>query len=87
MKGSRSQLTLQRLALDTISLCAFDYRFNNFYREDMHPFVDAMVSSVDFLSDLERLMVFSKPVNEPSVSKFSSLSIVMMTQGLKLISN
>ena len=50
MKESRSQLTLQRLALDTISLCAFDYRFNNFYREDMHPFVNAMVSSesVDF---------------------------------------
>lgn len=32
-----------RLTLDTIALCGFGYRFNSFYREDAHPFVDAMV--------------------------------------------
>ena len=31
------------LTLDTIGLCGFDYRFNSFYRDDNHPFVDAMV--------------------------------------------
>lgn len=31
-----------RLALDTISLCSMDYRFNSYYRDDMHPFIEAM---------------------------------------------
>ncbi|KAF7535706.1 hypothetical protein G7Z17_g13162 [Cylindrodendrum hubeiense] len=31
-----------RLALDTLALCAMDFRFNSYYREDMHPFVAAM---------------------------------------------
>jgi cytochrome P450 / NADPH-cytochrome P450 reductase len=33
-----------RLTLDTIALCAMGARFNSFYTENMHPFVDAMVS-------------------------------------------
>lgn len=32
-----------RLTLDSIALCAMDKRFNSFYHEKMHPFVDAMV--------------------------------------------
>jgi cytochrome P450 / NADPH-cytochrome P450 reductase len=28
-----------RLTLDTIALCAFDYRFNSLYEKEMHPFV------------------------------------------------
>ncbi|EUC47483.1 hypothetical protein COCMIDRAFT_35012 [Bipolaris oryzae ATCC 44560] len=35
-----------RLTLDTIALCAMDYRFNSYYSERMHPFIDAMA---DFL--------------------------------------
>jgi cytochrome P450/NADPH-cytochrome P450 reductase len=35
------------LALDTIGLAGFDYRFNSFYREDNHPFVNAMVRALD----------------------------------------
>jgi cytochrome P450 / NADPH-cytochrome P450 reductase len=31
-----------RLALDTIALCAMDYRFNSYYRDGMHPFIQAM---------------------------------------------
>jgi cytochrome P450/NADPH-cytochrome P450 reductase len=34
------------LTLDTIGLCGFDYRFNSFYRDRNHPFVDAMVDSL-----------------------------------------
>ncbi|CAF1025819.1 unnamed protein product [Rotaria sp. Silwood1] len=33
-----------RLTLDTIALCGFDYRFNSFYRNEMHPFVGAMAN-------------------------------------------
>ena len=35
-----------RLTLDTIALCAFDYRFNSFYERDMHPFVGAMMRAL-----------------------------------------
>src|ERR1700724_2902407 len=35
------------LALDTVGLCGFDYRFNSFYREDYHPFVAALVRSLE----------------------------------------
>lgn len=31
-----------RLTLDTIALCSMDYRFNSFYDEKMHPFVENM---------------------------------------------
>ncbi|KAF3175883.1 hypothetical protein TWF788_008353 [Orbilia oligospora] len=37
-----------RLTLDTIALCAMGARFNSFYTENQHPFVDAMV---DFLTE------------------------------------
>jgi cytochrome P450/NADPH-cytochrome P450 reductase len=33
---------MTRLTLDTIGLCGFDYRFNSFYRERPHPFIEAM---------------------------------------------
>lgn len=31
-----------RLALDTLALCSMDYRFNSFYHDEMHPFIEAM---------------------------------------------
>ncbi len=31
-----------RLSFDTVGLCGFGYRFNSFYRETPHPFVEAM---------------------------------------------
>lgn len=31
-----------RLTLDSIAICAMDTRFNSFYTEGMHPFVEAM---------------------------------------------
>ena len=38
---------MTRLTLDTIALCAFDYRFNSFYQNEMHPFVAAMVGALE----------------------------------------
>ncbi|HZD47977.1 MAG TPA: cytochrome P450 [Silvibacterium sp.] len=38
---------MTRLTLDTIALCAFDYRFNSFYKTEMHPYVSAMVFTLD----------------------------------------
>lgn len=31
-----------RLTLDTLALCSMDYRFNSFYHDEMHPFIEAM---------------------------------------------
>jgi cytochrome P450/NADPH-cytochrome P450 reductase len=33
---------MTRLTLDTIGLCGFGYRFNSFYRERPHPFINSM---------------------------------------------
>ncbi|GIO28964.1 MULTISPECIES: bifunctional cytochrome P450/NADPH--P450 reductase [Paenibacillus] len=47
---------MTRLTLDTIGLCGFSYRFNSFYREDNHPFIDAMVRALDEgMNQLHRL--------------------------------
>ena len=35
------------LALDTIGVCGFDYRFNSFYRADFHPFIDALTRTLE----------------------------------------
>lgn len=37
-----------RLTLDTLALCAMDFRFNSFYSESMHPFVSSMVSFLKY---------------------------------------
>jgi cytochrome P450/NADPH-cytochrome P450 reductase len=38
---------MTRLTLDTIALCGFAYRLNSFYQNEMHPFVEAMVRSLE----------------------------------------
>jgi len=35
-----------RLTLDTIALASFDFRFNSFYDQKLHPFVNAMVDNL-----------------------------------------
>lgn len=35
-------MDMVRLTLDTIGVCGFGYRFNSFYREDFHPFIEAL---------------------------------------------
>lgn len=37
---------MTRLTLDTIALCGFGYRFNSFYRDTQHPFIDAMLGTL-----------------------------------------
>jgi cytochrome P450/NADPH-cytochrome P450 reductase len=37
---------MTRLTLDTIALCGFGYRFNSFYRDTPHPFIDAMMRTL-----------------------------------------
>jgi cytochrome P450/NADPH-cytochrome P450 reductase len=52
---------MTRLTLDTIGLCAFSYRFNSFYSDQPHPFVAAMVDSLEYATvGLSRLPIQQK---------------------------
>ncbi|WP_153505232.1 bifunctional cytochrome P450/NADPH--P450 reductase [Cumulibacter manganitolerans] len=53
---------MTRLTLDTIALCAFDYRFNSFYADDLHPFVGAMVRSLVEAGDRSRRLPQVQPL-------------------------
>jgi cytochrome P450/NADPH-cytochrome P450 reductase len=44
-----------RLTLDTIALCAMDYRFNSFYQDELHPFVQAMTNVLKSRSNASQL--------------------------------
>lgn len=47
---------MTRLAMDTIGLCGFNYRFNSFYRDQPHPFVTSMVRALEeSLNQAQRL--------------------------------
>ncbi|KAF2272549.1 bifunctional P-450/NADPH-P450 reductase [Westerdykella ornata] len=43
-----------RLTLDTIALCAMDYRFNSYYYESLHPFIAAMAEFLKTSGDRAR---------------------------------
>jgi cytochrome P450/NADPH-cytochrome P450 reductase len=43
-----------RLTLDTIALCAMDFRFNSYYSDDMHPFIQAMSDFLKVSGDRAR---------------------------------
>jgi cytochrome P450/NADPH-cytochrome P450 reductase len=47
---------MTRLTLDTIALCGFGYRFNSFYRDTQHPFVQAMIDSLDESLKRQRML-------------------------------
>ena len=47
---------MTRLTLDTIALCGFSYRFNSFYREGQHPFVEAMMGALYETQARQRLL-------------------------------
>jgi len=52
---------MTRLAMDTIGLCGFNYRFNSFYRDQPHPFVTSMVRALDeSLNQAQRLGIQDK---------------------------
>src|SRR5579859_4785331 len=52
---------MTRLTLDTIGLCGFNYRFNSFYREEPHPFVQSMVGALgEAMESSNRLHIQNK---------------------------
>ncbi|EWC47314.1 hypothetical protein DRE_03433 [Drechslerella stenobrocha 248] len=66
-----------RLTLDTITLCAMGARFNSFYTQDQHPFVDAMV---DFLIECgnrgRRLPAMNRIMTGTSEAYFKNIDLM-----------
>lgn len=56
------------LALDTIGVCGFDFRFNSFYREDYHPFIDALTRTLETCM-VQRGLPFEKVVLKKRIAK------------------
>ncbi|EMD67880.1 hypothetical protein COCSADRAFT_352953 [Bipolaris sorokiniana ND90Pr] len=54
-----------RLTLDTIALCGFSHRFNSFYRDTMHPFIESMNH---FLHDADKASGLPKIFNSLRLS-------------------
>jgi cytochrome P450/NADPH-cytochrome P450 reductase len=63
------------LTLDTIGLAGFDYRFNSFYREKNHPFVNAMVRALELTMEtrglpLEHIVRMDREIKLKSDAKY-----------------
>jgi cytochrome P450/NADPH-cytochrome P450 reductase len=54
---------MTRLTLDTIALCGFGYRFNSFYRDTPHPFVEAMIRTLDESQARQRQLPIQTKLN------------------------
>ncbi|KAK6441580.1 hypothetical protein LTR95_002175 [Oleoguttula sp. CCFEE 5521] len=59
-----------RLTLDTLALCAMDYRFNSFYAEEMHPFIDAMTTFLKIGGSRSRRPGFMAPFYRAEDTQF-----------------
>jgi cytochrome P450/NADPH-cytochrome P450 reductase len=59
------------LTLDTIGICGFGYRFNSFYREDNHPFVDAMVDALE-IAMTQRGLPFEEVFTRPRQARLAA---------------
>lgn len=59
-----------RLTLDTLALCAMDYRFNSFYTEEMHPFVDSMVNFLKYADVRAKRPAFMAPFYSADETKW-----------------
>ena len=51
-----------RLTLDAIALTAMDYRFNSFYKEDMHPFINALAEFLNTNGDRAKRSSLLQPL-------------------------
>lgn len=83
---------MTRLTLDTIALSAFDFRFNSFYSEEMHPFVGAMVNALEEASlhirrlpIINRLMFVTKRNYEQKINLMNTVAADIIANRRKLI--
>ncbi|MGB0410636.1 MAG: bifunctional cytochrome P450/NADPH--P450 reductase [Pikeienuella sp.] len=64
------------VALDTIGICGFDYRFNSFYRRDYHPFIDALNRSLE-TAMVQRGLPFEGAILRSRLNKMEADTVYM----------
>lgn len=74
--GSKERINVTddftRLTLDSIALCAMDTRFNSFYHEEMHPFINAMLGFLQESGARARRPVVASYFMRSAQQKFDS---------------
>lgn len=60
-----------RLALDTLALCSMGYRFNSFYKDTLHPFVQSMGDALIELGKRSQRPTWAKPLYRQSERELS----------------
>jgi cytochrome P450 / NADPH-cytochrome P450 reductase len=60
---------MTRLTLDTIALCGFNYRFNSFYRDTPHPFVQAMTNALLAAQAMSRELPIQRRLNRKAAQQ------------------
>jgi cytochrome P450/NADPH-cytochrome P450 reductase len=74
-----------RLTLDTIALCAMDYRFNSYYYQSMHPFVDAMSDFLKVSGNRARRDPISQMFYRAETAKYWEDIELLQKTGLEVI--
>ncbi len=69
---------MTRLTLDTIALCGFNYRFNSLYRETPHPFVDAMLGTLEAAQARGRELPIQRNLNRKRARKLQADQQLML---------
>ncbi|MFL6027910.1 MAG: bifunctional cytochrome P450/NADPH--P450 reductase [Friedmanniella sp.] len=76
---------MTRLTLDTIALCGFGYRFNSFYRDTQHPFVDAMMDVLLETQVRGRQLPFQTRLRRRAQRRFAASNQYMEDEVAKII--
>lgn len=74
-----------RLTLDSIALCAMDTRFNSFYRDDMHPFVQAMVEFLSKSGERSNRPPIAQAVMRGANQRYKQNIVVLKRTALEVI--
>ncbi|EHK18616.1 uncharacterized protein TRIVIDRAFT_50977 [Trichoderma virens Gv29-8] len=70
-----------RLTLDTVALCSMGFRFNSYYRDDMHPFIKAMYAVLKAAGE-RNMRVLPSYLHKSADRKFqSNIDILRSTAG------
>lgn len=74
-----------RLTLDTLALCAMDYRFNSFYQNEMHPFVKAMGDFLRESGDRVTRLSVAKPFYRQQDNVYNTNIELLRSTGLSIV--
>ncbi|PSN59760.1 cytochrome P450 [Corynespora cassiicola Philippines] len=76
-----------RLTLDTIALCAMDYRFNSYYQDKMHPFVESMADFLKTSGDRSRRGAIAQMFYKAEAQKYWEDIELLRNTSLEVIQN